>query len=333
MTSKLISQPWIANARKSTLRDKKDLKQLFNEYLQACEYSSRLRPETIRGYKDIFRNFTNLMPGIDDPELITSDSMTEFFQKLETRKRIVGRGIEKSGVKKSTIKTYWSKLNSFFEWLHIKEIIVKNPLEHMTPPQPEYNDKRALRKAEIEKIITAIQMNSKNALILNRDMMIINLLIFCGLRKGEISSLQVRDIDMSKRVLTVRGETSKSKKTRELPINQSTMIHIEEYLKERKIRGYKTEYLIVSNGSDSKLTVHGFKHWVKRLEEHSGVKFHLHRFRHTFACNLVRQNSNIANIQRLMGHTDLRMTQRYLRSLGVEDLREDVNRMSLDNLI
>ena len=65
----------------------------------------------------------------------------------------------------------------------------------------------------------------------------------------------------------------------------------------------------------------------------SGVKFHLHRFRHTFTHNLAAKNDSAVKIQKLLGHSDLRMTQRYLRSLTPEDMREDVDRLNIDDLV
>lgn len=309
-----------------------DLRQLFREYTYECRFTKRLSPETIRGYEQTFKNFTKVMPEVTTTRSLTPEMMTEFFQRLQVRKRIVGKGIEKVGIKASTVHTYGSKLNSFFEWLTQKGLIDVNPVQKLKLPQPVYDDHRALRKEEIEKIIAAIQMHSMNSFILRRDMMVISLLIFCGLRRGEIIGLQVRDVDFDKGVLTIRGETSKSKRTRYLPINPSLDMHLREYIKERKDRRYQTEYLIASTNSDGRLTQHGFKHMVKRLERLSGVRFHLHRFRHTCAINLANQNTSAVKIQKFLGHTDLRMTDRYLRSMGVEDLREEVNKLSLDNL-
>lgn len=310
----------------------KNLKQLFDEYIRDCKYSTRLRSETIRGYNEAFRHFSKLMPEVTTPKQLTVENMTEFFKRLQVRKRIVGVNTEKTGVKESTIATYRSKLNSFFESLEKKDI-AENPLSKIKAPKPVYNDHRALRKNEIEKIISAVHLNSRDSLILKRDEVIIYLLLFCGLRRGEMTGLKVFDVDMDRRVLTVRGETSKSKTTRFLPINPSLFLHLEEYLRERRNRFYQTEYLVVSSTEDKGLTQHGFKHWVNKLKSLSGVNFHLHRFRHTFATNLARQGVGTFELQKLMGHTDLRMTDRYVRSLNVDDLRNSINKIDLANLI
>ncbi len=88
------------------------------------------------------------------------------------------------------------------------------------------------------------------------------------------------------------------------------------------------EYLIASVKQDSGLTKDGLKHWVKRLNEKSGVKLHAHQFRHTFACKLVEANVNVVNIQKMMGHMDIQMTMKYVRSIQTEDMADEVAKIS-----
>jgi integrase len=163
-------------------------------------------------------------------------------------------------------------------------------------------------------------------------MAMIGVLTFCGLRRNELVSLEVRDVDIYAGLLTVRAETSKSKRLRRVPINAHLRMHLTEYLRERKKRGVTTPYLFVSNGIDHRLTSDGVKHWVERIAKLSGVKFHLHRFRHTFATNLAMQDVGIVKIQKLMGHTDIKMTQTYMRSMSAEEMRDDINKLSFENL-
>lgn len=310
---------------------KKDLSQLFSEYIRERELVSRLRSETIRGYRHTFDLFRKIMPEMSNQQAVTSQTMIDFFSRLEHRTRVVGVNTKKTGVKASTIRTYWSKLNSFFEWLRIRKYTEENPLGKIKPPQPIYDDHRALKNEQISRILSAVTLHSIDSLLKKRDLLMIQLLTFCGLRRNELISLELRDIDLDKRVLTVRGETSKSKKTRQIPMHPVLVTHMEDYFAERRKCGYKTQSLLIAKHSERGLTVFGLKKWVEKIKGLSGVRFHLHRFRHTFACNLAKQNTNTIKLQRLLGHTDLRMTERYVRSLTIEDLREDINRMNIDN--
>jgi integrase len=255
----------------------------------------------------------------------------QFFKILDQRKRLVGRGVIKTGIRKSTVATYWSKLNSFFEWLKIKGYIQNNPFNELPYPTPVYEDKKFLKKEEIEKILTAILTKSDSILLLKRNLVIFHILLFCGLRREELILLQVRDIDFDRKMLTVRAETSKVKRTRYIPLHSQLIMYLKDYLQER--RKYTTSLLLVSATKDKELCIGGLKHLVKKLIVNSGVHFHLHQFRHTFAVNFLMTSNNIAKLKQLLGHTDINMTIQYLRCLPTTEIRGDIENMSIDNLI
>lgn len=234
------------------------------------------------------------------------------------------------GVQKSTIATYWSKLNGFFAWLETNDHIQKNPFIGMAYPTPSYDDKKYLSKDQVEKILAAILLSSgNNMLVLKRNLCMFYILLFCGLRKEELSQLQIRDLDFGKRRLTVRRETSKSNRTRQLPMHSLVFRHLQEYLKERKL--YTSEYLFISNNRDEKLSNQGLMYFVQRIRATSGVKFHLHQVRHTFAVNFLLINKNIAKLQQLLGHTSIAMTLQYLRCLPPDEMKADIENMHIDS--
>jgi site-specific recombinase XerD len=311
---------------------KASLQQLFDEYVNECEFVKRLRPETIRSSKESFRHFKAIVPEVSSLADISPEIITVFFKRLQTRERLIGKGVKKIGVKDSTILTYGSRLKTFFKWLTYRKYIDSSPFDSLQLPRPSFIDQRALNGEQIKKIMGAIAQNAPTPFLLKRDMAIVGILTFCGLRRNELVSLEIRDIDLFDGFITVRGETSKSKRTRKLPINCHLKMYLKEYLQERKSRGCKTPYLFVSSGLDHQLTAFGLRHWVDRIGRGSGTKFHLHRFRHTFATNLAMQDVGAIKIQKLMGHSDIKMTQTYLRSVSTEEMRGDVNKLSFENL-
>jgi site-specific recombinase XerD len=306
-----------------------NLRQLHSQFISECRYSACLRDETIRGYKNTFDLFEKIMPEITTIDLLSSLALTEFFKRIETRQRIVGKNTVKTGVKKSTIKTYWSKLDCFFKWLEKKQLIAISPLDGKKSPRVNYDDFRRLEDKQINKIYSAIISYSDNSLISRRDTLMVSILLYTGVRKGEFISLQVKDLDFDKKLITIRGETSKSKKTKVLPIHPTLLWHLKEYLEERKRREYKTEYLIVSSVKDKGLSREGLKHWVDSIIKKSGVKFHLHQFRHTFACKLTENGTPSLALQKLMGHTSISMTAKYTRSLKSENMNDEICKISI----
>lgn len=303
------------------------LHQLFEQYINECSYVTRLRPETIRGYKAVFTLFTKLMPEVIDLEMLSPAIMQTFFKCIETRVRPVGRSFSR-GVKNSTIRTQYAKLNVFFEWLKRNGHLQQNPLSLITPPQVHYDDFKRLTDEDVCRIYAAVVQHAASSFCMRRDAVIVSLLLYCGLRKGELIGLRVGDIDLLNRTITIRGETSKSKRTRTLAIHPTLAMHLRDYLKERLAVSCKSGQLVSSAKADTGLTAHGLKHWTKRVADYSGVQFHLHQFRHTFATKLAEANVHIVKIQKLLGHTDISMTMRYLRSIAPEELEEDIRKLS-----
>lgn len=309
----------------------KGIAKLFQEFLYESEFVKKVRPETLRGYLHTFSLFSKIIPGISLSSLSPND-ITSFFKTLQERKRIVGKGIVKVGVRKSTVATYSRKLNAFFKWLVMRGHIPLNPFDKIRFPTPQYEDKKFLKRDEIEKIISAIHFShNKNILILKRNLVIFYLFLFCGIRREELCQLQVRDIDLERRLLTVRANTSKSGIERSVPIHPDLLMYLKDYLMQR--RKYTTKYLIVSNSIDNGLTKNGLKHLVEKLQMQSGVQFHVHQFRHTFAVNFLKTSNNIMKLKQLLGHKSIAMTSVYLRCLPPDEFRSDIENMNIDSLI
>ena len=68
---------------------------------------------------------------------------------------------------------------------------------------------------------------------------------------------------------------------------------------------------------------------VRRTLHIDGVRTSFHTLRHTFAVNYLRAGGNVFYLQRILGHSTLEMTNRYVRSLGISDLQAVHDRLSL----
>lgn len=304
----------------------------FENYIHECVYAKRLRPATIKAAREAFHQFTVMVPEVEAAQDVTPAVLSVFFQRLQTRERIVGRNKRVTGVRDVTIRAYACRLKTFFKWLKDRKHLAESPFDLFKIPSPQFTDHRALSGDEIKRIMGSIVQHSASSFLMKRDLAMMGILIFCGLRRTELISLETKDIDLVAGLVTVRSETSKSKRTRRLPINIFLKPFLREYLNIRRERNCKAARFFISQGKDQELTLHGLKHWVERIVKKSGVRFHLHRLRHTFATNLGLQGVSAIKIQKLMGHSDLRMTQAYLRSIEAEELYEDINRISFDNL-
>lgn len=307
------------------------LSALFEEYMSQCQYSKGLRPQTLKSYREVFQTLQKVVPELVTTDDLNSGLIHEFFKRLSIRKRISKTGKIGSGVKPSTIRTYYNRLISFFRWLENENYIPEKSVSKsvIKPPAPTYEDDRALSDKEVSKIISSITLHTRsNQFLYVRDLAIVHTLLFTGIRKGELLGLRVHDIDFVSRTLFVNGTTSKSKKSRKVPLHPTLIIYLASYLQQRERMLSTSEHLWVSWSTDGALTQHGLKHWVEKYKSLSGVPFHLHRFRHTFACNLAKNKADVVSIKNVMGHSSIRMTERYLRSISSENSRSFIETLS-----
>lgn len=311
------------------IQETNELKITFKKFIEECQYLKRLSPQTIKGYTEVFNTFCKCMPEVTTLEDLSAQTVVQFFTRVSQRQRLVG-SVVKIGIKPSTLDTYYRKLMVFFNWLEKNKFIENRSISSIVPKPraPEYRDLKSLTQDEISKITAAISIkNSKDTWQKIRDLTILNLLIFTGIRRGELLGLTVQDIDLEQNLIFINKETSKSKYSRYIPINFQLRQTLESYLNIRAKQEIYHPSLIVSCKRGTAFTEHGLKHWVAKYEKLSGVSFHLHRFRHTFSCNMARAGADPTSIMKLLGHTSLRMTERYLRSIQTKDALKYINKL------
>ena len=297
----------------------------YNVYLEEAECVKGHKKETIKSGRSVFKTFMNLMPEISTLEELTPVIIKEFFKRLHRRVKSENREI-----KHSTIYTYYMRLNPFFEWLEFQGYIPRGSLHNQvpTPTQPTYSDIKEISKEDIEKLIAATSLESiRNHFLGLRDRTILYTFIYTGIRRGELLGLRIQDVDLENKTLYIAPKTSKSKKGRNIPINQILYLELRKYMKQLYRRKTTCGSLFLSLNQDAGLTNHGMKWWVKKYVEKTGVQFSMHSLRHTFACSLAKQNADIVSIKCALGHSSILMTERYLRSIGSENSRVYIDKL------
>jgi len=148
---------------------------------------------------------------------------------------------------------------------------------------------------------------------------IIILALNTGMRKGEILSLRIRDIDFSRRTLLVME--SKNGERRSIPLNNTAMdmLHRKVSGKSISILGY-----IFSTSTGTAITPSNLSRAFNKAVKKAEIsKFCFHDLRHTFATRLVQSGIDLYKVSKLLGHKDISTTQRYAHHYP-ESLREGV---------
>ena len=174
----------------------------------------------------------------------------------------------------------------------------KMNLDKLQRPFKEHRLPQVLSKEEVQKIINATNNLKHKALL--------SLTYACGLRRGEIINLKIKDLDSNRKL--IRIEQAKGKKDRYVPFGSKLRELLTQYYKIYKPKLYLFEGQYEQQYGESS-AAQILKHAVKKV----GIKKEvtLHTLRHSFATHLLEAGTDIRYIQELLGHNDPKTTMIY----------------------
>jgi integrase len=133
----------------------------------------------------------------------------------------------------------------------------------------------------------------------------IALLAATGARRGEVLGARWERVDVERRILTVPAASSKSGRTRYIPLSDAALRIL--------ARVPRTDSPWVFPGADPSKPISDLKKAWARVKERAGIEgqFCLHQLRHTYASRLVGQGRSLYEVGQLLGHATVGMTARY----------------------
>lgn len=132
---------------------------------------------------------------------------------------------------------------------------------------------------------------------------IVSLLLLLGNRKRELLNAKWEDFDLERR--TWRIPLSKSGKSRHVPLSQAAIKVLEQ------IPRFENCPYVLPNPKTKKPFVSIFASWNTARKAAGLADVRMHDLRHTMASNMVNSGRSIYEVSRVLGHTQLRTTQRY----------------------
>jgi site-specific recombinase XerD len=146
-----------------------------------------------------------------------------------------------------------------------------------------------------------------------RDLAIVGLMLMHGLRSAEVMALNSNDALLSEGQLRVRG---KGNKTRFLPLAPESTQLLDHYLRQERPDPCSAALFAVLKGParGQRMTPAGLRSLFRHHRRTTGVKIaNPHRFRHTFASDMVRAGISLPALMQLMGHADIETTLHYVQ--------------------
>lgn len=216
-----------------------------------------------------------------------------------------------------------SGIRNFFRYLKLEQIIPENPALLLESPRTGRHLPQVLTLDEIDAMIAAIDMSKPDG---QRNRAIVETLYSCGLRVSELVNLNLNSIYVDEEYIQVTG---KGDKTRIVPIAQSALTEIRDYLPHRALTPIKPgeEGIVFLNNRGHRLTRVMVFYIIKRLASLAGIKKSIspHTLRHSFATHLLEGGANLRSIQQMLGHESIATTEIYLH-LDRTHLRDQILR-------
>ena len=161
-----------------------------------------------------------------------------------------------------------------------------------------------------------------------RDRALVELLYGGGLRVGEVSALNVRDVDLHRGDVRVSG---KGGKERVVPLPSAARDALGVYLARRRAPGLLAQPLFTAlrprRDGPRRLGVRDIRRILGARARRAGIagRVHPHRMRHSYATHLLDMGADLREIQELLGHASLSTTEKYT-AVSTERLMEVYDR-------
>jgi site-specific recombinase XerD len=207
-------------------------------------------------------------------------------------------------------------LKAFFNWCLQEGIISENPLLQFK----KRKDEGRVVNLATDVLSQLIALPDKNTFTGLRDYALLLLTLDTGIRPKEAFYLLPTDINLHALEVYVRAENAKTRISRTLPVMPVSAKVLRELISARhpswdnSMPVFCTQDGIVLNRYSWRSRMEGYS---KRL----GVKIRPYDLRHAFALQFLRNGGNALVLQRILGHSDLTMTRRYV-ALTQDDLKE-----------
>lgn len=273
------------------------LKQDVHTYLDYLAHNKRYSPHTINAYKrDINRLLSTL-------SRLNCSSWQE-VQADTIRAAMVSA--KQDDLSAKSIQRILSSWRSFFTYLLKQSLVAKNPVEGISAPKSARRLPKALDPDQIGQLLNS-KVEADNALAI-RDLAMIELTYSCGLRLGELASLNIFDIDMADASLIITG---KGNKTRQLPIGGPALSAISLWLEQRSQLKCLDANALFINNRGQRMGVRGIQMRMSAMAASHGQHLHPHMLRHSFASHLLQSSGDLRAVQELLGHSNISTTQVY----------------------
>ena len=214
--------------------------------------------------------------------------------------------MQRSGLKPTSIASYDRAVRIWCSWLERNALVSASPFRRVPAlKEPAREIIRVLTRDDVRRVMGVAKGSLRNTAL-------IALLLDTGVRAGEVSNLELGDVDHREGLLRVSGKTG----DRVVPAHKS-LSFLKRYV-QRDRRGLHTQRLFTTRSGEG-MAARTVTLTVRRLglaAEVQSTKVGPHVYRHTFAVEYLRNGGDVFSLMRILGHADIKTTERYVSWLA-----------------
>ena len=226
----------------------------------------------------------------------------------------------------ATVYAEVASLRTFFRWLVAEDELGADPTATLDAPRRHpgrlqvYTPDDAAAVLTHTATLTDVRGRQRHAIVATFR--------YTGARASEVSNLRRDRIDLDHRRLEV---LSKGTRHRTMAIPEPLAEVLVRFLAEVRPQLPDTPYLFVNPHTlvpdpDKRCSIWALQREVRLAAEGAGLpgRHHPHRWRHSFATELIRAGVGVAHVQRQLGHASIVSTMIYTH-LDVDDVRDAID--------
>lgn len=277
----------------------------FLRYLESIDRSK----ETIKGYQKELKYFNKFLQEkycyeveIED---ITIEDLEDYMYYLKKMEK-----------KSSTRSRVVYVLRSFYNYLYKRELCHKNLAIFIEGVKVKQNERVYISEEELILLSKRIDTLIVRIAVLT--------IFYTGLRVSEAVGLTLDNVNMKEKIIYVKG--GKGDKDRVIPISDKLYNILTDYID--NIRPSVDSNMFLCTQKTGKLSPQYINQKLHKAKDSLGWEKNIsaHILRHSFASNLILHNASLSAVQKLLGHSDLRVTSRYIHQ-ELDQLKDAVNKL------
>ena len=211
-------------------------------------------------------------------------------------------------------------LKSFYKFLVAREYLEKNPAEAIKPLKTENRLPSFVKESEMHSLLDTVTY--EDDLIGQRDKLLLELFYNTGIRLAELVNLKESDVNFYEKTIRVLGKRNKE---RILPVSNTLLQLVREYIDLKKMEGMDSAYLLLTDRGKALYPMFIYRKIRSYLSlVTTQTKKSPHVLRHSFATHLLNKGADLNAVKDLLGHTSLAATQVYTHN-SIEKLKEAFN--------